>query len=328
MALFLLLHSVLLLSMSLSPGKDALRKFLALCIPEAEIANVPWMLDSSKFDVVCEGLKLLPGKSIVNSISLKVGEEEFIRHAKHIRRFGCAVVVMAFDEVGQAVSCAEKVRICERSYKILVEKCDFAPEDIIFDCNILTIATGLEEHNAYGIDFIKAVEELSEKLPGASYSGGLSNLSFSFRGLGEIREAMHAVFLYHAIPKGLNMSIVNAGALPIYTDIETELRELCEEVILNVSEDGNHVERFLKKAEAVKDRIAAEKVGIVEVAKERWGWGWGGKRVELPVLVKLFYWEPIFASFVFLATRETFLDGNNVRLGGMISLVVGSGFCL
>lgn len=241
-------------------GRDAMRKFLSLCLPEAEIANVPWMLDSSKFEVVMEGLKLLPGKSIVNSISLKVGEEEFKNHARTIRRFGCAVVVMAFDEQGQAVTMEDKVRICERSFRILTEDCSFPVEDIIFDCNVLTIATGLEEHNAYGIDFINAVERLNKSCAGVSFSGGLSNLSFSFRGLNEIREAMHAVFLYHAIPKGLNMSIVNAGALPIFTDIDLELRTMCEEVIMNKSERNDHVERFLKLAEATKERIAAAKV--------------------------------------------------------------------
>merc|ERR1712178_155511 len=201
--------------------------------------------------------KCVQGKSIVNSISLKVGEEEFVRQATLCKRYGAEVVVMAFDEQGQAATFEDKVRICQRSYRLLREKVDFPPEDIIFDCNVLTIATGLPEHNSYGLDFIKAVEEIKRTCPCVSFSGGLSNLSFSFRGLNSLRDAMHSVFLYHAVPKGLNMSIVNPGGLPRYEDIDEHTRKLCEEVILNKSDDGNHVERFLEFAEQVKNPPAA-----------------------------------------------------------------------
>merc|ERR1719333_1823875 len=208
-------------------------------------------------DVIEEGLKCVQGKSIVNSISLKVGETEFLRQAKLCMRFGAAIIVMAFDEEGQAATFEDKVRICQRSYRLLRSKLDFPPEDIIFDCNVLTIATGLPEHNSYGLDFIKAVEEIKKTCPCVSFSGGLSNLSFSFRGMNALRDAMHSVFLYHAVPKGLNMSIVNPGALPRYEDIDATSRKLCEEVILNRSADGNHVERFLEFAERVKNPPAA-----------------------------------------------------------------------
>merc|ERR1712178_292725 len=179
--------------------------------------------------------KCVQGKSIVNSISLKVGEELFLQQAKVCKRHGAAVVIMAFDEQGQAATFEDKVRICQRSYRLLREKVDFPPEDIIFDCNVLTIATGLPEHNSYGLDFIEAVEEIKKTCPCVSFSGGLSNLSFSFRGLNSLRDAMHSVFLYHAVPQGLNMSIVNPGGLPRYTDIDEHTRKLCEEVILNKS---------------------------------------------------------------------------------------------
>jgi len=202
--------------------------------------------------VIEEGLKCVQGKSIVNSISLKVGETEFLRLAKLCMRYGAAVVIMAFDENGQAATFEDKVRICQRSYRLLRTKLDFPPEDVIFDCNVLTIATGLPEHNGYGIDFINAVAEIKRTCPCVSFSGGLSNLSFSFRGLNSVRDAMHSVFLYHCIKKGLNMSIVNPGGLPRYQDIDENTRKLCEEVILNKSTDGKHVERFLEFAEAVK----------------------------------------------------------------------------
>merc|ERR1719333_1723533 len=208
-------------------------------------------------DVIEEGLKCVQGKSIVNSISLKVGETEFLRQAKLCMRFGAAIIVMAFDEQGQAATYEDKVRMCQRSYNLLRKKLDFPPEDIIFDCNVLTIATGLPEHNSYGIDFINAVAEIKRTCPCVSFSGGLSNLSFSFRGLNKLRDAMHSVFLYHAVPKGLNMSIVNPGGLPRYTDIDEVTRKLCDEVILNKSADGKHVERFLEFAEKVKNPPAA-----------------------------------------------------------------------
>mmetsp|Transcript_69181 Transcript_69181/g.156889 ORF Transcript_69181/g.156889 Transcript_69181/m.156889 type:complete len:1274 (+) Transcript_69181:67-3888(+) len=254
-------------------GKSAMGKFMRLCVTEPNVARLPFMIDSSKWPVIEEGLKCVQGKSIVNSISLKVGEEEFLRQAKLVQRYGAAVVIMAFDEQGQAATFEDKVRICQRSYKLLRSKLDFNPEDIIFDCNVLTIATGLPEHNAYGLDFINAVSEIKRTCPCVSFSGGLSNLSFSFRGLNSLRDAMHTVFLYHAVPKGLNMSIVNPGSLPRYTDIDANTRKLCEEVILNNSADGKHVERFLEFAENVKKpapAAAAAGGAAGPAAKDAW----------------------------------------------------------
>ena len=200
-------------------GQSAMSKFMKLCVTEPTVAKLPFMIDSSKWHVVEEGLKCVQGKCIVNSISLKPGEEEFIKHADLCMRYGAAVVVMAFDEKGQAATFEDKVRICQRSYRVLREKLDFPPEDIIFDCNVLTIATGLPEHNSYALDFINAVEEIKRTCPCVSFSGGLSNLSFSFRGLNSLRDAMHSIFLYHAVPKGLNMSIVNPGGLWIFQSL-------------------------------------------------------------------------------------------------------------
>ena len=200
-------------------GQSAMSKFMKLCVTEPTVAKLPFMIDSSKWHVVEEGLKCVQGKCIVNSISLKPGEEEFIKHADLCMRYGAAVVVMAFDEKGQAATFEDKVRICQRSYRVLRENLDFPPEDIIFDCNVLTIATGLPEHNSYALDFINAVEEIKRTCPCVSFSGGLSNLSFSFRGLNSLRDAMHSIFLYHAVPKGLNMSIVNPGGLWIFSVI-------------------------------------------------------------------------------------------------------------
>ena len=197
---------------------------------------------------------MLQGKCLFNSISLKVGEEEFIKQAKLVKRYGAAVIVMAFDEQGQAATCEDKVRICKRAFDLMVgPKIGFNPVDIVFDLNILTICTGLEEHNNYGIDFIKATEEVKKICPGCKISGGLSNLSFSFRGLETIREAMHSVFLYHAITKGMDMAIVNAGALPIYDDIDPEVRRLCEDAVLN--RNDNATEAMLELAEKEKTRI-------------------------------------------------------------------------
>jgi 5-methyltetrahydrofolate--homocysteine methyltransferase len=207
-------------------GKSAMGKFMRMCVTEPNVARLPFMIDSSKWSVIEEGLKCVQGKSIVNSISLKVGEEEYLRQAKLCMRFGAAVIIMAFDEQGQAATFEDKVRICQRSYRLIRTKLDFPPEDIIFDCNVLTIATGLPEHNGYGIDFINAVAEIKRTCPCVSFSGGLSNLSFSFRGLNKLRDAMHSVFLYHAVPKGLNMSIVNPGGLPRYEDIDPNTRKL------------------------------------------------------------------------------------------------------
>ncbi|EKX44016.1 hypothetical protein GUITHDRAFT_159764 [Guillardia theta CCMP2712] len=240
-------------------GVDCMKKFCNLIATEPEIAKVPMVIDSSKFHICIAGLECLQGKCIVNSISLKVGEEEFKQQAKLIKRYGAAVIVMAFDEQGQAAGYEDKVRICQRAYKILVEEVKFNPFDIVFDLNILTICTGLEEHNNYGVDFINATKTVKETCPGAKISGGLSNLSFSFRGLESIREAMHGVFLYHAIKNGMDMAIVNAGNLPIYDDIESELRNLCEDAILNRSSEAT--EKMLELAEKEKQRLEELKAG-------------------------------------------------------------------
>jgi len=240
-------------------GEDCMRKFCNLIATEPEIAKIPMVVDSSKFNICVAGLECLQGKCIVNSISLKVGEKEFIEQAKLVKRYGAAVIVMAFDEEGQAADCEAKVRICQRAFKILTEVVKFNPVDIVFDLNILTICTGLEEHNNYGVDFIKATKIIKDSCVGCKISGGLSNLSFSFRGLEVIREAMHSVFLYHAIKAGMDMAIVNAGNLPIYDDIEETLRVMCEDAVLNKNSDAT--EKLLDRAEAEKERIAALKAG-------------------------------------------------------------------
>ncbi|MGR9046243.1 MAG: methionine synthase [Gammaproteobacteria bacterium] len=228
-------------------SKDAMVRFLNLIASEPDISKVPIMLDSSKWDIIEAGLKCIQGKGIVNSISLKEGERIFIQHAKLIRRYGAAAVVMAFDEQGQADTFARKVEICRRAYKILTEQLNFPPEDIIFDPNIFAIATGIEEHNNYGMDFIEATREIKRTLPYALVSGGVSNVSFSFRGNNPVREAIHAVFLFHAIRAGMDMGIVNAGQLAIYEDIPRELRDAVEDVVLNRSDQGT--ERLLEIAE-------------------------------------------------------------------------------
>lgn len=235
----------------------AMRKFLNLIATEPEIVKIPIMIDSSKFSVIEEGLKCIQGKCIVNSISLKEGEQSFIQQAKKIRRFGAAVVVMAFDENGQATTADRKLEICSRAYDILVKKIGFNPNDVIFDPNILTIATGIEEHNNYAVEFIESVRKIKQTLPGAKVSGGVSNLSFSFRGLNTIREAMHSVFLYHAIKAGMDMGIVNAGALPIYETIPEDLLKVVEDAILNRHPQAT--ENLLAFAEKEKERIAASK---------------------------------------------------------------------
>src|SRR5207344_2414672 len=196
------------------------------------------MVDSSKFSVIEAGLKCLQGKPVVNSISLKEGEAAFIEHAKTVRRYGAAVVVMAFDEQGQADTIERKVAICSRAYDILVDQVGFPPEDIIFDPNIFAIATGIEEHNGYGVAFIEAARWIRQNLPGVHISGGVSNLSFAFRGNEPVREAMHSVFLYHAIKAGMDMGIVNAGQMAVYDDLNPELREACEDVVLNRRDDA------------------------------------------------------------------------------------------
>ena len=229
-------------------SKEAMVRFLMLIAAEPDIAKVPIMLDSSKWDILEAGLKCIQGKGIVNSISLKEGEATFIKHAKLVHRYGAAVIIMAFDEAGQADTQARKVEICQRAYKILTEQVGFPPEDIIFDPNIFAIATGIDEHNNYGLDFIEATREIKQTLPYALISGGVSNVSFSFRGNNPVREAIHAVFLYHAIQAGMSMGIVNAGQLAIYADIPEDLRDAVEDVVLN-RHDGSGTERLLELAE-------------------------------------------------------------------------------
>jgi 5-methyltetrahydrofolate--homocysteine methyltransferase len=228
-------------------SKQAMIEFLHLVASEPDIAKVPVMVDSSKFDVIEAGLKCVQGKPVVNSISMKEGEAAFIEHARIVRRYGAAVVVMAFDEVGQADTIARRTSICARAYDILVNQVGFPPEDIIFDPNIFPVATGMEEHNGYGVDFIEATRWIRANLPHAHVSGGVSNLSFSFRGNEPVREAMHSVFLYHAIKAGMDMGIVNAGQMAVYDDLDPELREACEDVVLNRRPDS--AERLLALAE-------------------------------------------------------------------------------
>ncbi len=235
---------------ALLDGAEAMTRFLRLIAGESDIASVPVMIDSSKWEVLEAGLQNTQGKSIVNSISLKDGEEEFLRRAALIRRYGAACVVMAFDEQGQAVSQSEKVRICQRAYKLLTETAKFPAEDIIFDPNILTVATGIEEHNNYAVDFIEATRDIKRLCPGAKVSGGVSNISFSFRGNDYVREAMHSAFLYHAVRAGMDMGIVNAGQLAVYEDIPKDLLVLVEDVLLNRRDDAT--ERLIEFAESVK----------------------------------------------------------------------------
>ena len=238
-------------------GGEAMVTFLNLVAVEPDISRVPVMLDSSKWSIIEAGLKCVQGKPVVNSISMKEGEEEFVRQARLLRKYGAAVIVMAFDEEGQADSTERKVAICQRAYRILTEEVRFPPEDIIFDANVFAIATGIEEHNGYGVDYIEAVREISRTLPHSRTSGGISNVSFSFRGNDPVREAIHAVFLYHAISAGLTMGIVNAGQLAIYDEIEDELRDVVEDVVLNRRDDAT--ERLLELAEGYRDRDDGEK---------------------------------------------------------------------
>jgi 5-methyltetrahydrofolate--homocysteine methyltransferase len=227
-------------------SEQAMTTFLNLIAAEPDIARVPVMVDSSKFSVIEAGLKCLQGKSVVNSISLKEGEQAFIDHARTVRRYGAAVVVMAFDEQGQADTLERKTAICRRAYDILVNKAGFPPEDIVFDPNIFAIATGMEEHNGYGVAFVEAARWIRKNLPHAHVSGGVSNLSFSFRGNERVRQAMHSVFLFHAIKAGMDMGIVNAGQIAVYDDLDPELREACEDVVLNRRPDAS--ERVLDLA--------------------------------------------------------------------------------
>jgi 5-methyltetrahydrofolate--homocysteine methyltransferase len=237
-------------------GVEAMTRFLNMLASEPDISRVPVMLDSSKWDVIVAGLKCIQGKGIVNSISLKDGEKEFLRRAEIIQQFGAAVVVMAFDETGQAVNYESKIKISERAYKLLTEELFYNPNDIIFDTNILTIATGIEEHNNYAVDFLNSVKWIKSNLPNAKTSGGVSNLSFSFRGNELIREAMHSVFLYHAIRAGLDMGIVNAGQITIYDDIPKDLLNLVEDVIFNKSNDTT--DNLITFAESHKNSTAIQ----------------------------------------------------------------------
>src|SRR5665213_2845449 len=243
---------------ALIDGEATMAKFLNLIAAEPEITRVPVMIDSSKWSVLEAGLKCLQGKGVVNSISLKEGEAAFLAQARKVRAYGAAVVVMAFDEQGQADTVQRRVSICERCYRLLTEQAGFPAEDIIFDPNIFPIATGIEQHNRYALDFIEAAALIRERCPHALISGGVSNVSFSFRGNEPVREAMHSVFLYHAIRAGMSMGLVNAGQLAIYEQIDPELRECCEDVILNRREDAT--ERLLQVAQRYKGEAGQRKV--------------------------------------------------------------------
>ncbi|MGH7816159.1 MAG: homocysteine S-methyltransferase family protein, partial [Candidatus Binatia bacterium] len=243
-------------------SKAAMEKFLRLIAGESDIARVPVMVDSSRWEVIEAGLRCLQGKGIVNSISLKEGEDKFIAQAKLVRRYGAAVIVMAFDERGQADTLERKIEVCARSYKVLTEQVGFPPEDIIFDPNILTVGTGIEEHNSYAVNFIEATRWIKQNLALAKVSGGVSNISFSFRGNNPVREAMHSAFLYHAIAAGMDMGIVNPGMLTVYEEIPKDLLELVEDVLLNRRADAT--ERLVAFADTVKEQ------GKVSVKDDSW----------------------------------------------------------
>ncbi len=247
---------------------EEMTTFLNLVASEPDIARVPVMIDSSKWEVILAGLKCVQGKCIVNSISLKEGEEAFVEHARIVKQYGAAVIVMAFDEKGQADTFERKIEVCERAYRILTEKVGFRPQDIIFDPNVLAVATGIEEHNNYAVDFIKATGWIRRHLPGAHVSGGVSNLSFSFRGNNYIREAMHAVFLYHAIQLGMDMGIVNPGTSVLYTDIPSDILERIEDVVLNRRPDA--AERLIETAEKLK--AEKENSGEQQTASSHLAW--------------------------------------------------------
>ena len=247
---------------------EEMTTFLNLVASEPDIARVPIMIDSSKWEVILAGLKCVQGKCVVNSISLKEGEELFIEHARAVKQYGAAVIVMAFDEKGQADTFERKIEVCERAYRILTEKVGFRRQDIIFDPNVLAVATGIEEHNNYAVDFIKATGWIRQNLPGAHVSGGVSNLSFSFRGNNYIREAMHAVFLYHAIQQGMDMGIVNPGTSVLYTDIPSDILERIEDVVLNRRPDA--AERLIETAEKLK--AEKENAGEQQAAVSHLAW--------------------------------------------------------
>src|SRR5579872_1235583 len=257
---------------ALLDGEKAMQTFQNLLQAEPDIARIPIMIDSSKFAIIEAGLKCVQGKCIVNSISLKEGEAKFIEQAVICRSYGAAVIVMAFDENGQADTLRKKVDISARAYKILTEQVGFPPEDIIFDPKIFAIATGIEEHNNYAVDFIEAIKEIKQKMPLTRISGGVSNISFSFRGNEPVREAMHSVFLYYAVKAGMDMGIVNAGQLVVYDEIEPQLRQLCEDVILNRSPEAT--DKLLAFAETVKAK------GKAEVKDEAWRRGTVEERLK------------------------------------------------
>ncbi len=259
---------------ALLDSEKVMKDFINLMAAEPDIARVPFMVDSSKWSVLISGLKTTQGKSVVNSISLKEGEEEFKEQARKILDFGAAVVVMAFDEQGQADTLERRKEICKRAYTILTEEVGFAPQDIILDPNILTVATGIEDHNNYAVDFIETVRWIKQNLPLAQVSGGLSNISFSFRGNNTVREAMHAAFLYHAIEAGLDMAIVNASQLEVYEEIEPQLKELVEDVLLNRREDAT--ERLVDYADKIKDQQA----GTVAAKQDEWRSGTVEERIK------------------------------------------------
>src|SRR5215470_9679915 len=240
---------------ALLDGEKAMTRFLNLLQSEPDIAKIPVMIDSSKFEIIEAGLKCVQGKCIVNSISMKEGVEKFLQQAEICKMYGASVVVMAFDEKGQADTLQRRVDICSQAYQILTAQVGFDPQDIIFDPNIFAVATGLEEHSNYAVDYIEATRIIKQKMPLTKISGGVSNLSFSFRGNDHVREAMHSVFLYHAIKAGMDMGIVNAGQLIVYDEIEPELRKLCEDVILNKNNENNEAtEKLIAFAEQVKSK--------------------------------------------------------------------------
>jgi 5-methyltetrahydrofolate--homocysteine methyltransferase len=258
-------------------SKAAMEKFLRLIAGESDIARVPVMVDSSKWEVIEAGLRCVQGKGIVNSISLKEGEEKFIAQGKLIRRYGAAVVVMAFDERGQADTFVRRTEVCRRAYDLLTQKVGFPPEDIIFDPNVLTVGTGMEEHANYAVDFIRATKWIKENLPRAKVSGGISNVSFSFRGNNAVREAMHSAFLYHAIQAGLDMGIVNAGQLAVYDEVPKDLLERVEDVLLNRRPDAT--ERLIKFAEELK-KSSSSSASASSSSEDEWRSGPVEQRLE------------------------------------------------
>jgi len=288
-------------------GVTAMTRYLQLLGSEPEVAKAPFMVDSSKWEVIEAGLKCLQGKGIVNSISLKEGEGKFRENAAKVLKYGAAVVVMAFDEQGQAATFEEKIRICERAYRILVDEVGFPPEDIIFDPNILTVATGMEEHNNYAVDFINATRWIKQNLPHAKVSGGVSNISFSFRGNNKVREAMHSAFLYHAIAAGMDMGIVNAGMLEVYEEIDPELKVLVEDVLLNRRPDAT--ERLVDFGEALK--IAGANDVVAEKKAEEWRSGTVEERLSHSLVKGI-------DMYIDIDTEEA-----RVKLGRPLSVIEG-----